>query len=482
MSVRSLVPWRRRFDSGSAGFRQRKNALAGWIALIALACLLALAPLTWATAGILGALVLTVMAVQPVVGLVIVALAIPFGNLRPLPLPGANGVDLLVGLTLVAWLARCVANRQIVIRIPPLTVPVLCLLGAFALSLTGATSWREGLSEWLKWAEFAVLYLVATQMLNRRRVAWIVGALFVAGLLEVALGAYQFIRQVGPEEFVLMGRFMRAYGTFSQPNPYAGYLGYLTPVAASLAIGALWGWWRRQRSSDLWIGLLTTGVTIALIAGIGMSWSRGSWLGLAAALLVVVALRNRRTALLAAVAMVVLFLVLNVFGTQWLPSVISARLGDLGGLAVGGDPSRIEITDENFAILERLAHWQAGLNMFGDHPWLGVGIGNFAVVYPAYAMPHWYEALGHAHNVYINFLAETGVVGTGTFVALWVCAAWLAWRTAVRSTGLYTALALGVLGTLTYCTIHNIFDNLFVAHMQLQLALLLAALTADPGA
>jgi hypothetical protein len=33
-----------------------------------------------------------------------------------------------------------------------------------------------------------------------------------------------------------MGRFMRAYGTFRQPNPYAGYLGYLAPVAVSLAV------------------------------------------------------------------------------------------------------------------------------------------------------------------------------------------------------------------------------------------------------
>ena len=36
------------------------------------------------------------------------------------------------------------------------------------------------------------------------------------------------------------------------------------------------------------------------------------------------------------------------------------------------------------------------------------------------------------------------------------------------------ALAIGVLGSLIYLTVHSIFDNLFVQHMQLQLALLLA--------
>jgi O-antigen ligase len=142
------------------------------------------------------------------------------------------------------------------------------------------------------------------------------------------------------------------------------------------------------------------------------------------------------------------------------------------------DLAHVEVTDDNFAVLERVGHWQAGADMFSDHPWLGVGIGNYALAYPAYARPHFYEALGHAHNVYINFLAETGMLGAAAFAAFWLAALALAWRTARRGTGNTAALAAGVLGTLVYLTIHNLFDNLFVAHMQLQLALLLAAISA----
>ncbi len=480
-----------------------------WLAcLAALAAFLALAPLGWGAVVLAGAALLLLVAVRPVAALVVLALALPFGDLGP-SFSGANMVDLLVLLALLGWLARSVAGRRILVRWPRLTTPILCLLWIMALSLTQAVSWRDGLPEWLKWAEFACVFLLAAQALAGRARWWVIGALFAAGLAEVALGAYQFIRQVGPEAFILNGRFMRAYGTFGQPNPYAGYLGYLAPVAASLALGGLGRWWRGRpagphqdrRSSDLVIGLAAGAVALFLAAGIGMSWSRGAWLGLGAALLVVVALRSRRTAALTLAGVLLVLFAVDLFGTSWVPRSIVNRLGDLGGLTSDLDPAHIEITDDNFAVLERLAHWQAAERMFDDHPWLGVGIGNYAAAYPIYAQPHWYDPLGHAHNVYLNFLAETGSLGLAAFAALWLSAAWLAariaWRRPTRGNALaggpadhlpgawdayLPALAVGVLGTLTYCTVHNIFDNLFVAHMQLQLGLLLAALAAKPGA
>jgi len=36
-----------------------------------------------------------------------------------------------------------------------------------------------------------------------------------------------------------------------------------------------------------------------------------------------------------------------------------------------------------------MAHWQAAWEMFAAHPWPRVGIGNYAVAYPSYALPRW---------------------------------------------------------------------------------------------
>src|SRR2546428_11360784 len=58
-----------------------------------------------------------------------------------------------------------------------------------------------------------------------------------------------------------------------------------------------------------------------------------------------------------------------------------------------------------------MAHWPAGWYMILDPPWLGVGAGKYAAAYPDYFVATWREALGHAHNYYLNILAELGVVG-----------------------------------------------------------------------
>ncbi len=201
-------------------------------------------------------------------------------------------------------------------------------------------------------------------------------------------------------------------------------------------------------------------------------------MALAAALLAVIALHNRRSAVAAAVVGLVLVVGLVVAGTTWLPSTISERVSGLGSYVAGPNPNRTEITDENFAVLERLAHWQVGWRMFEDRPWTGVGIGNYGTEYGQYAPAHWYEPLGHAHNIFINFMAETGIPGLAAFLLLWFGAMRMAWRSAGPCADFPAALAIGVFGTLIYLTVHSMFDNLFVQHMQLQLALLLGGVAA----
>ena len=450
----------------------------GAVGLALLALLLARAPLPLSVVALSGAGLVSATLVQPAVGLVALAAAIPFGDLLSLPIRSVNAIDLLVALVIAGWLAQGIARREVLFRPPPLLWPLAALLGVGALSLLQAGSWSEGVPELLKWVEFAAVYLVATQVLHRRHVWWVVGALLAAGLVEVALGAHQFLRQAGPEAFVLAGRFMRAYGTFRQPNPYAGYLGYLVPIAASLALAGGWSWWRSRRPIDLVIGASCGLASLTLIVGIGLSWSRGSWLALAAALLAVLGLRNRRAAIVALIVGFGLIAILLVTGTTWLPGAIWERVSGLSSYVAGPNPARTEITDDNFAVLERLAHWQVGWRMFEDRPWTGVGIGNYGTEYERYAPAHWYEALGHAHNIFINFMAETGILGFAAFLLLWFGALRMAWRSAGHLRGFPAALAIGVFGTLIYLTVHSMFDNLFVQHMQLQLALLLGGVAA----
>jgi O-antigen ligase len=178
------------------------------------------------------------------------------------------------------------------------------------------------------------------------------------------------------------------------------------------------------------------------------------------------------------VVILVLLLAVLLLGSARLPGEVSQRLSAFSGYFLGPDAASTEITDENFSVLERLAHWQAGLRMFDSSPWIGLGIGNYGAAYPRFALPHWYDPLGHAHNLYINFLAETGVLGALAFLAFWVSMAVFLFRQSRAQNPLLRALALGLLGTVAYLSVHNLFDNLFVQYLQLQLALLLGAVAA----
>lgn len=465
---------------GSHAAAPFRRTAASALSLLILAGILVIAPLSWTVVLVLAITLAIAVAIQPAVGLILVAVAIPWGStLGSLPIRGAGLVDLLVGTVVVAWLARSVAQREIRVETTVLLWLVLAFVWLAGVSLAQAVSWQDGLPEWLKWAEFAALYVVGLQVLGRRSALAVVAALLVAGISQAALGAYQFLTQTGPEGFILMGRYMRAYGTLGQPNPYAGYLGYLAPVAAAIAVTTCGIWRRTGQARYLVTCIIGAGTTLALVAGIFMSWSRGAWLGLAASLLTVFGLTSRRSAVIALVAVAALVLVIAVAGIGWLPDSIEGRVQDLGSYTGNLDAAHTEITDENFSVLERLAHWRAGRLMFETAPWFGVGIGNYSANYGQYALPYWYDPLGHAHNAFINFLAETGILGLGTFLSFWLASAWTLVRCVWRGCQAWEkALAVGLVGTWMYLTIHNLFDNLFVGHMQLQLALLLAAFFA----
>lgn len=69
---------------------------------------------------------------------------------------------------------------------------------------------------------------------------------------------------------------------------------------------------------------------------------------------------------------------------------------------------------------ERILIWQSAWNMFKAHPVLGVGLGQYTENYQQkYISPQAKEPkLGHAHNNFMQMLAENGIVGFVGFVIM----------------------------------------------------------------
>jgi O-antigen ligase len=291
--------------------------------------------------------------------------------------------------------------------------------------------------------------------------------------VEALMGGVQFLLGLGPETFAI-GVFMRAYGTFEQPNPYAGYLGTLIPLGLALLLARPGRWMR---------GYLLS-VCLLSIAAVGMSLSRGAWVGIGLAIAVMALFWSQRSRILLATGAIAVAPLGALAFLNVLPGEVAARLATALDFFRFIDARQEVVNPQNWAVVERVAHWQAALDMIGDHPLLGVGAGNYPAAYENYFLPGWTEALGHAHNLYLNLAAETGIPGALIYVAFVATALiytmrWLARspRFALRTShsyALHRAVLLGVLGALVASSVHNLFDSLFVHSMSVLLGMVLA--------
>jgi O-antigen ligase len=405
----------------------------------------------------------------------------------------ASVTDLLLAAAAVLWFLDGARRRTLPLRWSPILALAFVYACVLVVSAWGAQNFTEAVREVVKWIELLVLLLVASTLIGRKQARWLVAALIAGATAQAIFGLYQFVFAVGPDYFVLLGRFMRAYGSFGQPNPFGGYLGLALPVALSLA---LWAWqevWRAPKAhwqAFAW-ALFFSIATATIAGGLLASWSRGAWLGAAAGVLVVLVLRSRTAALVSSVAALILLaaLLLGAFSPNVVPAPIAARLADVPAYFGLTDVLSQPVTDENFSVVERLAHWVAAQRMWAQAPWLGVGPGNYATVYPQVRLPQWEEPLGHAHNIYLNVAAETGLAGLAAYAALMVTAfvwIWRQMRNALRTAGPWSrwraALLVGILGVFVHLSVHNVVDNLFVQGMVLQVGFWLALAHVDGAA
>ncbi|MFQ5594913.1 MAG: O-antigen ligase family protein, partial [Anaerolineae bacterium] len=158
---------------------------------------------------------------------------------------------------------------------------------------------------------------------------------------------------------------------------------------------------------------------------------------------------------------------------------IEGRIGSAVTTFTTLDVRGANITDANFATLERVAHWQAAWGMWRDHFWTGVGIGNYEAAYADYRLPKWPVALGHAHNIYFNMAAEIGFIGLLAYLAFLFSAVAHSWQVARRSSEpAGRGLAIGVLSVLVALAVHNFFDNMYVHGMGVHIALALGLVSA----
>jgi len=478
-----------------------RKLLLGTAALV-LGTVIALLPLESAVLALgLGGLAVLAL-IEPLGAVVVLLVVAPTKALIETEAVFSLPVDIgqiTLAIVFGAWLLnRLAQHRRLAWRFSWVMIPLLWFIAAALLSLTSALSISKGLAESLKWIEMLALVIFCLAAYRRSEIPWLVFAVVVAGGVQAIVGIYEFLGGSGAEHLLILdGRFYRAFGTFGQPNPFGAFMG----ITLLLAAGTAWGYtgrvWQVIRRHPLgWRGLLTEdrhgdslsaifylAMTALLAVGLLVSWSRGAWMGFAGAAVVMVLFVPR--SLVRGFILVVFIGVagLLAWNSGLLPDALTARLsGFVSELTTIVDVRGTDVTDSNYAVTERIAHWQSAAIMAEDHPWLGVGFGNYEVAYPDYALMNWPQALGHAHNYYLNLLAEVGVIGLTAYLIMWTVITGLTIRLWKRSEGLVRAWSVALLGIWTYLTIHSMVDKLYVNNMFLHIGCtlgLLALLIAD---
>jgi putative inorganic carbon (HCO3(-)) transporter len=264
------------------------------------------------------------------------------------------------------------------------------VFGILALALL-STAWAAedtsaALTTATRYASFAMIYLIITQFghdrVLQRRIAW---TLAITCSIAAGLGLHSY----------LTGKAELATLPYAQQNDFAFILATALPFMFFLLA-------RSQR-----LRLLLLGAIGLVSAAILLSLSRGAFVGLAAGFLLFVFTDRRR---------------LKVTVTAGILATVATVL------VIHSDPQRFhkalllkqQVAQEN--VSTRYGAWGAAARLASDHPFLGVGPGNYRLHYNQLTgQPVGALTLTVAHNALLDVGAELGVVAMcllGLYLAL----------------------------------------------------------------
>lgn len=321
---------------------------------------------------------------------------------------------LAIPFVVAAWLAN--QDRPRALRSTFwLTAPLIVYWLVLLLSTTTARDPGLADARVLEVAKALVVYLLVVLLVDEpRKLRWACWSLVVAGTALAALGVFQSLTGSTTDAFGGLARVERAhlYGTVFEsriagpvgdPNYFAQIL--IVPLALGAVLAASERDWRLR--------LAGLGGAIVITSAIVLTYSRGGALAMGVVLLLVAFAHRRR---LGRAVLAIGFVALL---ASTLPGDFMHRLTTLGEVI----PGREDTIDPDSSFENRRLLVGTAWRIFLDHPWTGVGAGNYTVHFPAYADrvgpgsgeyedP---EGTHYPHNLYLEIGAETGLLGLGLF-------------------------------------------------------------------
>jgi O-antigen ligase len=232
-------------------------------------------------------------------------------------------------------------------------------------------------------------------------------------------------------------------GAVGEQNRHAQVMLMLVPL----------GFYMMLSEKRFWLRLLAALFTALITLGMATTFSRGAALGFVLALMFMTFMGyiKVKQILLVAIGVVLLFVALPQYGTRLL------KLEGLVGLLPGGNFSISSTTSPDGALAGRTTSMLTALQVFVDHPLVGVGTGMFKFYYQDYAQfigPRWEVGTRAAHDLYVGLLAENGLFGFLSFIAIVLITMRMLAQTRkslIKSSPLFASIATGfIFSIVTY--------------------------------
>lgn len=255
----------------------------------------------------------------------------------------------------------------------------------------------------------SIIYSLRTPR-HWKRAIWI--AILVTSALA-ALGVYQAVSGNTAQDFgglaatsaqeIVEGTIQpRLAGPIQAPNYWALFMVAVLPLVL----------YRILDEKRIFVKAIASIAAVILVYALLGTYSRGGFVALVAVLIMIVIERRARP------SMILFVIILAMLVVALFPANYTERVQSLLVLTPG---TSLRTLYEDSSFRGRLAEARAGLRMFAEFPILGVGTGNYKYSYQTYARKLNIETrdeVREAHSLYIETLAETGLVGAAVFALL----------------------------------------------------------------
>lgn len=232
----------------------------------------------------------------------------------------------------------------------------------------------------------------------------------------------------------------RTSGPFGNPNDYSQIMLVLLP----LALDRFWN------EKSRWLRILTGYAAMVILLAVVLTFSRSGFVSLVVVGgLIVLYYRPKLTAIF-------LVLLVGLLMLQFVPAEYLDRMQTLTLFKPGANYNPVGEVSLRGRTSEMLVGWM----MFRDHPILGVGVENYPVHYQEYSRRVGLDPRTEQrspHNLYVEILAERGLLGFGFFALI----LWMAYRSLMAARrdfmrmenqsylGLVTAYSIGMFSYFT---------------------------------